>query len=73
MFCLGRPYRFKFFNGCLPQILLGPFLNTLPNIVLGEFNLDLCHNQFSLLKECYGYYNLIKTIHVFCSDVLIHA
>ena len=24
--CLGRPYHFKFFKGCLPQILLGPFL-----------------------------------------------
>ena len=29
MVCLGRPYHFKFFKGCLPQILLGPFLNTL--------------------------------------------
>ena len=27
--CLGRLYHFKFFKGCLPQILLGPFLNTL--------------------------------------------
>ena len=27
--CLGRPYHFKFFKGCLPQILLVPFLNTL--------------------------------------------
>ena len=27
--CLSRPYPFKFFKGCLPQILLGPFLNTL--------------------------------------------
>ena len=26
--CLGRPYHFKFFKGSLPQILLGPFLNT---------------------------------------------
>ena len=26
---LSRPYSFKFFKGCLPQILLGPFLNTL--------------------------------------------
>ena len=25
MVCLNRPYHFKFFNGCLPQILLGPF------------------------------------------------
>ena len=23
-----RPYPFKFFKGCLPQTLLGPFLNT---------------------------------------------
>ena len=29
---LGRPYHFKFFKGCLPQILLGPFLNTLTQI-----------------------------------------
>ena len=25
----GRPYHFIFFKGCLPQILLGSFLNTL--------------------------------------------
>ena len=29
MVCPGRPYDFKFFKGCLPQILLGPFMNTL--------------------------------------------
>ena len=23
--CFNRPYRFNFFKGCLPQILLGPF------------------------------------------------
>ena len=28
-FCLSKPYPSKFFTGCLPQILLGPFLNTL--------------------------------------------
>ena len=27
MVCLDRPYHCKFFKGCLPQILLGPFLN----------------------------------------------
>ena len=31
---LSRPYRFKFFKGCLPQILLGPFLNTLSHMSL---------------------------------------
>ena len=29
MVCLSRPYPFKSFKGCLPQILLGPLLNTL--------------------------------------------
>ena len=27
MVCLSRSYLFKFFKDCLPQILLGPFLN----------------------------------------------
>ena len=27
--CLSRPYPFKCFKDCLPQILLGSFLNTL--------------------------------------------
>ena len=31
---VSRPYHFKFFKGCLPQILLGPFLNTLTHIVI---------------------------------------
>ena len=26
---LGRPYLFNFLKGCLPQILVGPFLNSL--------------------------------------------
>ena len=32
----GRPYHFKFFKGCLPQILLGLFLNTLSRIFFLE-------------------------------------
>ena len=28
----SRPYPFKFFKGCLPQILLGPLLNTLSHM-----------------------------------------
>ena len=31
---IGRPYHFKLFKGCLPQILLGPFLNTLPHMIM---------------------------------------
>ena len=30
MVCLSRPYHLKIFKGCLPQISLGPFLNTFP-------------------------------------------
>ena len=29
MFCWGRPYHFKFFKGCLPQILFGSILEYL--------------------------------------------
>ena len=31
---LGRTYPFKYFKGCLPQFLLGPFLNTLSQQIL---------------------------------------
>ena len=34
MVSLNRPYHFKFFKGCLPQVLLGPFLNSLTHIVI---------------------------------------
>ena len=32
----SRPYPIKFFKGCLPQILLGPFLNTWAQICLSK-------------------------------------
>ena len=32
MVCLSRPYHFKIFKGCLPQILLGQILNTLKHV-----------------------------------------
>ena len=31
--CLRRPYHFKTFKGCLPQISIGPFLNTLSHLL----------------------------------------
>ena len=37
--CLSRPYPFKFFKGCLLQILLGPFFNTVPHFsVQNQYN-----------------------------------
>ena len=38
MICLSRPCHFKFFKGCLPQISLGPFLNTLSQIQLWDIS-----------------------------------
>ena len=56
----SRPYLFKFFKGCFPQILLCSFLNTLTHILLFsemillmKWNSDLlavtitCFNSFS--------------------------
>ena len=34
--CLSKPYPFIFFKGCLPQFLLGLFLNTLSHIQLEQ-------------------------------------
>ena len=41
MVCLAKAYLFKFFKDCLPQILLGPFLNTLTQIFHREQNEDI--------------------------------
>ena len=50
MVCLGRTYHFKFFKGCLPQILLGPFLNTLTDM--------------QLVFQCYFKYTIVKILEV---------
>ena len=31
---MTQQYYLKFFKGCLPQVLLGPFLNTLSHLVM---------------------------------------
>ena len=43
---LSRPYHFKFSKGCLPQILLVPFLNTLSNLTLIAFSPFQFHFSF---------------------------
>ena len=45
---LGRPYHFKVFKPFLPKILLGPFLNTLFQIITF---LRLNH---SIVNECFS-------------------
>ena len=49
---LGRPYHFKFFKGCLPQILLGPFLNTLSHVKMAAFRLIPYACSFATSRSC---------------------
>ena len=39
MVYLSRPYHLKFFKGCLPQILLRPFLNILSHVPYNNITL----------------------------------
>ena len=51
--CLSRPYHFRFFKGCLPQILLGPSLDTLSQMMDGELfkiNLRVESGKLSVLE-----------------------
>ena len=38
--CLIRPCPFEFFKGCLPQILLRPFLNNLSHIYIRKDKIE---------------------------------
>ena len=55
---LSRPYSFKFFKGCLPQILLGPFLNTLTHVsrlrcdILNCFEVNIEENRMVTFTRC---------------------
>ena len=54
MVSLGRPYLFKFFKGCLPQILLGLFLNTLTHLLITTVRSSRpegCARPATLLKK----------------------
>ena len=48
---ISRPYHFKFFKGCLSQILLGPFLNTLIQISHSVFDVGLHADGFVIDKS----------------------
>ena len=51
MVCWGRPYHFKLFKACLPQILLDPFLITFTQISLWVVGFPLEIEPFTLFKE----------------------
>ena len=72
MVCLGRTYHFKFFKGCLPQILFGPFLNTLIQL-RGVANWKISQNQprqYICLFER-NKVNVIQFNLIFCVEYLI--
>ena len=50
MICLGIPYLFRFSKGCLPHILLGPFLKTLTHIRFCNGILDISSRPERWLK-----------------------
>ena len=45
MACQSRPYHFRFFKGCLPQILFGTLLKTLTHFSILPIFLDFCYDQ----------------------------
>ena len=67
----SRPYAFKFLKGCLPQILLGPLLNTLSHIYSDELNKQV-NNLTSLITtlldkamDIYFYFVYVKAVIIF--------
>ena len=56
--CGRQPFKnlkshFKFFKGCLPQIVPGPFLNTLTHMEIGEFTASQNLKSFLLILMFY--------------------
>ena len=64
--CLSRPYPFKLFKGCLPQILLGPFLNTL-NQILPRFPWALGSIQKFISSTIFYIFSLVQYRRINCS------
>ena len=54
---LSKPDHFKIFKGCYPHVLLGPFLNTLTQMIEEPRKKKLCGHQlkkYSLHKNNYN-------------------
>ena len=63
--CLCRPYSFKLFEGCLPQILLNRFLNTLSHIWKEE-NLHDVSAKFDVYMSTLVYFahTAVNVVHI---------
>ena len=62
--CLSRPYHFEFFEGCLQQILLGQFLNTLHQIwgICTKYVLKVTRRHNTILSKSYKGLGLILSL-----------
>ena len=62
--CLSRSYSLKVFKGCLPQILLGPFLNTLSHLAPNQEKVRMTFSE-KLKNTIFGRYGPIFPIFFF--------
>ena len=72
MVCLNRPYHFKFFKGCLPQISLGPFLNTLSHLFLQQINVSHLSSFANVsVNYCHLKCNGNHCLHIFIRSLFV--
>ena len=72
MVCLKQTVPFRFFKGCRPQILLAPFLNTLPDINFGN-NGDTLTGALRIKEDTYHHTRIVSkiwTLHIFKRNIL---
>ena len=56
MVCLSRPYHFKFFKGCLSQILVVLFLNTSAHMLM----IRVKYGRWSYIVTCLNWYDMLQ-------------
>ena len=55
----SRPYHVKFFKACLPQILLGPFLNTLSQMNFSDLTISCTFTFEQSFTEAVGRFDYV--------------
>ena len=73
MFCLSRPYQFKFCKGYLPQILLGPFLNTLSHLRPCQTYTELLAKIIKWILAVWLFRLMCQFLHIFANLALFHV
>ena len=62
---LSTPYSFKYLKGCLPEILLGPFLNTLTHFFLLKHFIREAHIAWCIGKSNSSVYVFVANFPIF--------